>query len=232
MKKIYLLFLLLMSFLGAKAFDVTFSVDMNGTGLSNVSINGTFNNWCGYCAPMTDANADGIWEITLPLTAGTYEYKFTANSGGSWENLAPGSSCTVTNFGFTNRSLVVSANATLPTVCWQSCVACNQAPPSYNVTFQVDMTNVTGFTTPTVNGSFDGWCGNCHPLTDANADGIWETTLSLPGGTYEYKFAYDNWAGQETLIAGSSCTVTNSGYTNRTVTVAANATLPVVCWAS
>ena len=232
MKKIYLLFLLLTSFLGAKAFDVTFSVDMNGTGLSNVSINGTFNNWCGYCAPMTDANADGIWEITLPLTAGTYEYKFTANSGGSWENLAPGSSCTVTNFGFTNRSLVVSANATLPTVCWQSCVACNQAPPSYNVTFQVDMTNVTGFTTPTVNGSFDGWCGNCHPLTDANADGIWETTLSLPSGTYEYKFAYDNWAGQETLIAGSSCTVTNSGYTNRTVTVAANATLPVVCWAS
>ena len=232
MKKIYLLFLLLISFLGARAFDVTFSVDMNGTGLSNVSINGTFNNWCGYCAPMTDANSDGIWEITLPLAAGTYEYKFTANSGGSWENLAPGSSCTVTNFGFTNRSLAVTANATLPTVCWQSCVSCNQAPPSYPVTFRVDMTNVSGFTTPTVNGSFDGWCGNCHPLTDANADGIWETTLSLPGGTYEYKFAYDNWAGQETLIAGSSCTVTNSGYTNRTVTVSAAATLPVVCWAS
>ena len=41
MKKIYLLFLLLTTFLGAKAFDVTFSVDMNGTGLSNVSLNGT-----------------------------------------------------------------------------------------------------------------------------------------------------------------------------------------------
>ncbi len=232
MKKIYLLFLLLTTFLGAKAFDVTFSVDMNGTGLSDVSINGTFNGWCGYCSPMTDANADGIWEITIPLTAGSYEYKFTATSGGSWENLAPGSSCTVTNFGFTNRSLTVSADATLPTVCWQSCVSCNLAPPSYNVTFQVDMNNVTGFTTPTVNGSFDGWCGSCHPLTDANADGVWETTLSLPAGTYEYKFAYDNWAGQETLIAGTSCTVTNSGYTNRNVTVAADATLPAVCWGS
>ena len=232
MKKIYLLFLLLTSFLGAKAFDVTFSVDMNGTGLSNVSINGTFNNWCGYCAPMTDSNSDGIWEITLPLTAGTYEYKFTANSGGSWENLAPGSSCTVTNFGYTNRSLAVTANVTLPTVCWQSCVSCNQAPPSYPVTFQVDMTNVSGFTTPTVNGSFDGFCGNCHPLTDANADGVWETTLSLPAGTYEYKFAYDNWAGQENLIPGSSCTVTNFGYTNRAVTVSAATTIPTVCWAS
>jgi|694.fasta_scaffold26794_3 1,4-alpha-glucan branching enzyme len=232
MKKIYLLFLLLTSVMGAKAFDVTFSVDMNGTGLSNVSINGTFNNWCGYCSPMSDANADGIWEITVPLTAGSYEYKFTATSGGAWENLAPGSSCTVTNFGYTNRSLAVSANVTLPTVCWQSCVSCNQAPPSYPVTFQVDMANVTGFTTPTVNGSFDGWCGNCHPLTDANADGVWETTLSLPAGTYEYKFAYDNWAGQETLIAGSSCTVTNSGYTNRAVTVSAATTIPTVCWAS
>ncbi|MDP4717667.1 MAG: hypothetical protein NWQ44_07750, partial [Flavobacteriales bacterium] len=128
MKKIYLLFLLLTTFLGAKAFDVTFSVDMNGTGLSDVSINGTFNGWCGYCSPMTDTNADGIWEITIPLTAGSYEYKFTATSGGSFENLAPGSSCTVTNFGFTNRSLTVSADATLPTVCWQSCVSCNLAP--------------------------------------------------------------------------------------------------------
>ena len=232
MKKIYLLFLLLTTYLGANAFDVTFSVDMNGTGLSNVSLNGTFNNWCGYCSPMTDANADGIWEITVPLNAGSYEYKFTATSGGAWENLAPGTSCTVTNFGFTNRSLAVTADATLPTVCWQSCVSCSQAPSSYPVTFQVDMTNVSGFTTPTINGSFDGWCGNCNPLTDANADGVWETTLSLPAGTYEYKFAYDNWAGQENLIAGSSCTVTNFGYTNRAITVSEATTLPVVCWAS
>ncbi len=71
MKKIYLLFLLFTSFIGAKAFDVTFSVDMNGTGLSNVSLNGTFNGWCGICTPMTDANADGIWEVTVPLTAGS-----------------------------------------------------------------------------------------------------------------------------------------------------------------
>jgi 1,4-alpha-glucan branching enzyme len=219
-------------FTSAMAFNVTFKVDMNGSGLSNVSLNGTFNNWCGVCAPMSDANADGIWEITIPLAAGTYEYKFTAGSGATWETLAPGSSCTVTNFGFTNRSLVVAADATLPTVCFGSCVACNQAPPSYPVTFKVDMTNVTGFTTPTVNGSFDGWCGNCHPMTDANADGIWETTLNLQAGNYEYKFAYNNWAGQENLTPGSSCTMTTGAYTNRTIAVSAATTLPVVCWGS
>lgn len=36
MKKIYLLFLLLTSVMGAKAFDVTFSVDMNGTDRKSV----------------------------------------------------------------------------------------------------------------------------------------------------------------------------------------------------
>ena len=219
-------------FTSASAFNVTFSVDLNGSGLSNPSLNGTFNNWCGYCAPMTDANADGIWDITLDLAAGTYEYKFTANSGSNWEALTPGSSCTVTNFGFTNRSLVVGANATLPTVCFGSCAACNQAPPTYPVTFQVDMSFTGGFTTPTVNGSFDGWCGNCNPMTDANSDGIWELTMNLPAGNYEYKFAYDNWAGQESLNPNSNCTVTNFGYTNRSLNVSAASTLPVVCWGS
>ncbi len=216
----------------AYAFNVTFRVDMNGSGLSNVSLNGNFNGWCGVCAPMSDTNADGIWEITIPLAAGTYEYKFTANSGANWEILAPGGSCTLTTGGFTNRVITVGADATLPTVCFASCSACNQAPPSYPVTFQVDMNAVTGFTTPTVNGSFDGWCGNCHPLTDANADGIWETTLSLPTGSYEYKFAYDNWNGQENLTAGSTCTMTTGPYTNRVVNVSAAATLPAVCWGS
>ena len=219
-------------FSSASAFNITFSVDMTGSGLTNLSLNGTFNNWCGTCAPMTDANADGIWDITLDLPAGTYEYKFTANSGGNWETLAPGASCTVTNFGFTNRSLVVAADATLPTVCFGSCVACSQAPPTYPITFQVDMSFTTGFTTPTVNGSFDNWCGNCHPMTDANSDGIWELTMNLPAGNYEYKFAYDNWAGQESLNPNSNCTVTNFGYTNRSLNVSAASTLPVVCWGS
>ena len=215
-------------------YNVTFQVDMNNSGLSNASLNGTFNSWCNGCNAMTDANADGVWEITIPLAAGTYEYKFASGSGNgaTWENLVSGSSCTVTNFGFTNRSLVVTGDVTIPTVCFGSCLSCNQAPPTYPVIFQVDMQNVTGFTTPTVNGSFDGFCGNCHPMTDANSDGIWETTLNLEAGDYEYKFAYDSWAGQEELTPGSPCTLTTGIFTNRTLAVSAASTLPVVCWGS
>ena len=55
------------------SYNVTFQVDMNNSGLSNASLNGSFNNWCNGCNAMTDANADGIWEITIPLAAGTYD---------------------------------------------------------------------------------------------------------------------------------------------------------------
>ncbi|MEQ9187342.1 MAG: hypothetical protein RLP15_06370, partial [Cryomorphaceae bacterium] len=61
---------------------------------------------------------------------------------------------------------------------------------------------------PEVNGDFNGWCGNCNAMTDANADGIWEITLPLTQDSIEYKFAHDNWTGQEELTVGSFCTKT------------------------
>lgn len=71
-------------------------------------LNGTFNNWCGSCAPMSDANNDSVWEITVPLAADTFDYKFTINGWTAQETLVPGSACTFTAFGFTNRRIVVN----------------------------------------------------------------------------------------------------------------------------
>lgn len=100
-----------------------------------------------------------------------------------------------------------------------------------DVTFKVDMRayNIP-FTTANVNGTFNGWCGACNPMTDANNDSIWEATISLPPGTIEYKFTVDGWTGQENLTPGSPCTVTNSGFTNRVLTFTAATVLPVNCW--
>ena len=70
-------------------------------------------------------------------------------------------------------------------------------------------------------------------MTDANGDGVYEGTIPLTAGSYEYKFTYDNWVGQESLDAtlDSACTLTTSGFTNRYVTIPnANTVLPVVCW--
>lgn len=104
-----------------------------------------------------------------------------------------------------------------------------------NVTFQVDMNNYAGtFTTPEVNGTFNGWCGNCAAMSDADGDNVWEVTIALTAGdTVEYKFSNDSWAGQETNDPTAPCTNGNATYTNRVLVVpAAATTLPAVCWAS
>lgn len=224
-----------MASVGAQTYNVTFQVDMSeyATAFTLPEVNGSFNGWCGGCAPMSDANADGIWELTIPLEAGSYEYKFAHDAWAGQEALIPGSSCTVTNFGFTNRILEVSTDAVLDVVCWGACESCDAVSGPYNVTFKVDMSQYTGtYTTPEVNGSFNGWCGGCAPMNDADGDDIWELTIPLNGGTYEYKFAHDSWAGQEELTQGSSCTTTIDGFTNRTITVEGELVLDEVCWAS
>ena len=222
---------------------VTFQVDMaqsNAPAGAIPYVNGTYNGWCGSCNPMTNIGGT-VWALTVPLAPNSnYEYKFTYNGWDGQENLLAGSSCTVTNWGYTNRSLAVgTTDMVLPLVCWNSCSACG---PQSAVTFKVDMTqyNLAPGLVPEVNGSFNGWCGNCNPMSDSNGDGVWETTVVIPNGSYEYKFSISNWAFQESLTPGSSCTVTNFGFTNRTLSLTAGSSslpyasvvIPTVCWNS
>jgi 1,4-alpha-glucan branching enzyme len=39
-------------------------------------------------------------------------------------------------------------------------------------------------------GAFNGWAANAAPMT-RRPDGLWETTLALAPGRYEYKFLVD-----------------------------------------
>lgn len=220
---------------GGDVFNITFRVDMSNVtdAFTTPEVNGNFNGWCGGCAPMADEDADGIWELTIPLAAGTYEFKYAADTWNIQETLIPGTPCTVTNSGFTNRALEVSADAILDVVCWGACAACSEVEGPYNVTFKVDMSQVTdAFTTPEVNGTFNGWCGGCAPMTDDDTDGVWEITIPLNAGTYEFKYAADAWAIQESLTPGSSCTVTVENFTNRVITVDGEMEMDVVCWGS
>jgi hypothetical protein len=234
MKKILFLLLTIFSLNVMAQVDVTFQVDMNGvTGFTTPEVNGTFNNWCGSCAPMADADGDGVWALTIELMPGAYEYKFSHDNWGGQETLVAGSSCTMTTGIYTNRVLNVSVADSLPVVCWGSCAACGQSVGPYNITFVVDMNNSGAtFTTPEVNGTFNNWCGGCAPMSDANGDNIWELVIALNTGTYEYKYAYDTWAGSEALTAGDPCTVTNAGFTNRILDVTANIVMDTVCYGS
>ena len=78
------------------------------------------------------------------------------------------------------------------------------------------------FTTPEVNGTFNNWCGNCWPMTDADSDNIWSTTVVLTEGEYKFKYSVDNWSVQENLDPLDFCTTSNFGYTDRKLIVFEN----------
>ena len=240
MRHLYVLALMVLTSWGLSAQNtVTFSVDMNeyaGDAYSNVYVNGSFNGWCGECAIMSDEDGDGVWMVDIDLPDGSHEFKFTLDGWNGQEIFEGGESCTLTTSGFTNRLIQVAGDATLPTVCWNSCVACGETDTGaveYDVTFQVDMNQYTGtYGTVNCNGSFNGWCGDCWTMTDEDGDGIFEITAALQAGTYEYKFTVDGWTGQENFAGGEACTSTIDGFTNRTIEIADNTTIDVVCWDS
>ena len=122
--------------------------NVDPTTFTTPEVNGTFNGWCGSCAPMSDADGDNVWDVVIDLANGTYEFKFSADTWNIQETLFPGDSCTNGNPQYTNRMLTVSGDTTLPVVCWGSCNSCSSGPSAYNVTFQLDMRGCLLYTSP------------------------------------------------------------------------------------
>jgi hypothetical protein len=214
---------------------VTFRVDMSefGGAFTNVYVSGSFNGWSGNANQLLDPETDGVYEAELLLDNGSYEYKFTLDGWAVQEEFLGGEPCVITVGGYHNRELNITGATVLPLVCWNSCFVCGYAPPSYDVTFQVNMSQYAGaFTNVYLSGSMNSWCGNCNQLTDANLDGIYDLTINLAEGNYEYKFTLDNWAGQEEFAGGEPCTINLNGYNNRYISVGSATTTPAFCWNS
>ncbi|MGB1481656.1 MAG: hypothetical protein ACPG66_09835 [Flavobacteriales bacterium] len=226
-----------------------FNVDMSCIDAAGATLNGatTFAEvfvtgpWCGWCAAdgynvLTDADGDGIYSVEIADLADQVEYKYGIDGFSDQENLiddmVDGASCApVTDYaGYANR--LVDAGSTTNDI-FGSCSDCSNQSTSGAVTFRVDMSQYGGsYTTVNLNGSFNGWCGACAEMLDADADGVYELTVTIPDGTIEYKFTVDGWNAQEEFTPGTSCTSTIDGYTNRTYDVAGDAVLDVVCWNS
>ena len=217
--------------------DVTFSVNMSqvNAAYSNVYVSGTFDNWAGTNNQLSDSDGDGIYEGTVNLSSGYYEYKFLYDSWNGQENFNSSTSdsvCTIVSGAYINRLITIGTSDTiLPTVCWEECTACNT---SVEVTFKVNMNDVTNtYTNVYVSGSFNSWSGNSNQMIDPDGDGIFETTIMLMPGPHEYKFTFDNWLGQEYFdpTLDSVCTLTTGIYTNRLANIGNSDTiLPSVCW--
>ncbi len=238
MKKLYTLLVFGLASVAAFAQskqNVTFKVDMNNysaTSYSAVYVNGSYNGWCGTCNPLTDTDQDGVWEGTFEITADSIEYKFTLDGWNGQENLTSGTTCTKTTSGFTNRFVKLNGDVTLDKVCWNSCDACVQVTKK-TIVFNVNMKQYgKSYSKVYVSGTFNGWSGNANEMTDADGDKIYSDTIELTDDSIEYKFQVDNWADDEKLTSGSSCTKTTSGFTNRFAKLTGNKVFSNVCWAS
>ena len=221
-------------------YNVTFFVDMRESNVTydTVELNGTFNSWCGNCAQMNDDNNDSIWEITIDLMQGDYDYKFSADNWNIEEDLYEFDDCVVGSPPYINRDLIVSENQVLDTVCWNRCYSCETERNFYNVTFQLDMSNYSGtFSVPEVNGTFNNWCGNCWSLEN-QGNGIYSKSFNVDTSLHTYKFSADNWSIQEELDSNLSCVLllydslspNGWGFVNRYLNFNEDTILPPICW--
>jgi len=172
---------------------VLFRVDMS---LQTVNANGphvagSFQGWNPGDANtlMLDPDGDNIYEVTVLMQPGTYQYKFV--NGAAWAdgNESIPAACNVGG----NREVVVATDPVVEHFCYSQCGAeCVTDPAAADITFRVNMFStapnaagvwmIGGFTTPV-------WQAGAVQMTDDNLDGVYECTVNVSGvADIQYKF--------------------------------------------
>ncbi|NNM31746.1 MAG: hypothetical protein HKO53_01685 [Gemmatimonadetes bacterium] len=168
----------------------------------NVNVGGEFNNWLGTANggrfdpsldSMTDVDRDGIWEITLPLPPGRYQYKFVIDQV-DWQEDPANPETIDDNFGGFNSVLVVPSSVPyeydegyLSRLLDTSSRSQRQVTHTFTLEGHADARDVF------VSGDFAEWDPTRHPM-QLGGDGVWSATVELDEGEHFYKFIVDgNW---------------------------------------
>ncbi len=88
----------------SKKRKITFSLDTDTA--AEVALVGDFNNWSETSHPMKK-NKNGVWEKSLMLDIGRYEYKFIVD--GRWQSDPQNGQVCKNSFGTINNVLMVTA---------------------------------------------------------------------------------------------------------------------------
>ena len=206
--------------------NITFVVDMqNESGVTAVSLAGTFNGYSTSATPLTNVSGT-LWSVTIPLIqSSAIQYKFVKNGGAFEDNI--GSPC---GNGSNRTYSVGTTDATVATTCFSKCGAC---PPFHSVTFTVDAQNEANVTAMHLSGEFNGYNTTATPMTNVSGT-LWSVTISLEEGRgYSYKFV-ENVGNYEDNIPAGTCNPGGAGGGNRnyTVTTASTQTIPTTCFSS
>ncbi|MCC7429428.1 hypothetical protein IT568_01160 [bacterium] len=211
-----------------QAVDVTFSVDMSAfcaiSSYNFVKATGSFTGWDtgAGAVSLSDPDNDKIWTGTHNFASGVnpqQEYKFIYQATGGttqWEDAL--SSNRVLNINDTNPTQV------LPTVYFNNATPANNTTQAVDVFFQVDMSQVTGFTSVYVTGNFLSWSGTglqLNLISGSTYGGIYSFPVCT-NKNKEYKFTYDDGSGiQWESVSNRQLTIDDSGTTQN---------LPAVYW--
>ncbi|MDI6807570.1 MAG: hypothetical protein QME66_01125 [Candidatus Eisenbacteria bacterium] len=156
----------------------------------SVNLAGEFNSWSNSQTPMSDPNHTGVWQVTIPLEAGKYAYKFVID-GGVWQEDPNNPEKTDDGYGGFNSVVNVGKGAAAKKV-----APASQASPSLSPPKQVQGGILFRFYSPGSSvvylaGEFNSWSASALPMADPDKDGIWEVIVPLAPGRYEYKFVVE-----------------------------------------
>jgi len=200
-------------------------------------VSGSFNTWSGDANELLDADGDKIYEAKLSLPVGLYEYKFTLDNWAQQEQFSPTTSCTNTTVDggntFTNRKLVLSANSTVGSVCYNSCYGCGDA---VKITVNLGMGGIV----PDAGGVYlaggldFGAPGGHFKMADPDGDKVYSIQIERQRGYATY-YAFANGACPDYSckenIAGQSCAVPTN-FNDRWLSAVQKDTVINTCFAS
>lgn len=179
---------------------VTFLFDAGKGAAAAIFLAGTMNGWDSAKDRMTDADGDGIYEITVHLAPGSHQYKFVKD--GSWITDTNAKEFADDGFGGKNSVLTVPAEApekglvvgmftTLPAsaggAAGAAAPAAARGPREVTFRFKPGRAGVQNVF---LAGSFNDWSTEKTRMT-ADKDGVFEVTLLLSPNKYQYKFVAD-----------------------------------------
>ena len=146
---------------------------------------------------MKDDDGDGIYELTLKLAPGQYQYKFVID--GSWQEDAAAASTADDGFGGKNSVVDVTDGESAMIVGVGAGGAVSAATPAakpaaepasggdVRVTFLFEVGE--GQTSQVfVAGSFNSWDPAAEMMSDDDGDGIYVLVKNMAPGRYDYKF--------------------------------------------
>ncbi|MBK6997417.1 MAG: T9SS type A sorting domain-containing protein [Lewinellaceae bacterium] len=218
---------------------VTFKLDMNQFGgtFSKAYVSGSFNSWSGDGNELLDADGDKVYEASLTIPVGLYEYKFTLDNWAQEEQFSPTSACTQTTIDganvFTNRKLVLSGDVSLDPVCFNSCYGCGDA---VKITVNLGMGGVT----PDPGGVYLAGGGDFGPpggrfkMDDSDGDGVFSIQVERQRG-YSTFYDFANGACPDysckEILEGQPCAVPTN-FNDRWLSPVQQDTVINTCYAS